>query len=655
MMTRRVLQFRNLAVILLVAECLVLLCLYLILGGPLLFAFAMYAIVKNILLFIFFVYMTYLYEANTLSVSEALNSDAKNAFIFGGIGLIQYDENRNIVWTSDLFKELNINIIGVKLLEWQPHLASLFDDEDIKVIDIKGRKFEAYNSQETRLIYLKDVSQFLSLQQDYQDQQVCMAYITIDNYEETLENADEPKMALIQSRSRQIIVDWAYSNGIIIRRFKSGGYLAFFNERIYRKQVENKFAILDAFKEMSKELDEVMTLSIGIGRDSRVLRELDDMASAALNLTYSRGGDQVAVKSGDDKVRFFGGNSDTFEKSSKVRARVISQSLTGLIKNASQVYVMGHKNSDLDSFGASLGVAKIAQGYGKDTKIIIDFDSIEQKTKNVAMMVKTNPKYKGMIISASEAIEHVVKDTLLIVVDNHKPSLAISNTLLDRVKNKVVIDHHRRGEEFIVAPVLTYLEPAASSTVELIVELCEYQNIDLNMNELDATIMYSGMLIDTNYFKQRVGVRTFQSAAYLKELQANVTQAYEFLEDSYKETLQKLTITQTAYQFNPFILIAVADENHEYARTMLAKASNSLLEVSGIKASFTIGRVAKNSVAISARSSKDINVQIIMENMGGGGHFSMAAAQFEDKSIEDVRLLLEDKLREYLEDRGELS
>lgn len=655
MMTRRVLQFRNLAVILLVAECLVLLCLYLILGGPLLFAFAMYAIVKNILLFIFFVYMTYLYEANTLSVSEALNSDAKNAFIFGGIGLIQYDENRNIVWTSDLFKELNINIIGVKLLEWQPHLASLFDDEDIKVIDIKGRKFEAYNSQETRLIYLKDVSQFLSLQQDYQDQQVCMAYITIDNYEETLENADEPKMALIQSRSRQIIVDWAYSNGIIIRRFKSGGYLAFFNERIYRKQVENKFAILDAFKEMSKELDEVMTLSIGIGRDSRVLRELDDMASAALNLTYSRGGDQVAVKSGDDKVRFFGGNSDTFEKSSKVRARVISQSLTGLIKNASQVYVMGHKNSDLDSFGASLGVAKIAQGYGKDTKIIIDFDSIEQKTKNVAMMVKTNPKYKGMIISASEAIEHIVKDTLLIVVDNHKPSLAISNALLDRVKNKVVIDHHRRGEEFIVAPVLTYLEPAASSTVELIVELCEYQNIDLNMNELDATIMYSGMLIDTNYFKQRVGVRTFQSAAYLKELQANVTQAYEFLEDSYKETLQKLTITQTAYQFNPFILIAVADENHEYARTMLAKASNSLLEVSGIKASFTIGRVAKNSVAISARSSKDINVQIIMENMGGGGHFSMAAAQFEDKSIEDVRLLLEDKLREYLEDRGELS
>ena len=405
---------------------------------------------------------------------------------------------------------------------------------------------------------------------------------------------------------------------------------------------------------MSKELDEVMTLSIGIGRDSRVLRELDDMASNALNLTYSRGGDQVAVKSGDDNVKFFGGNSDTFEKSSKVRARVIAQSLAGLIKNSSHVLVMGHKNSDLDSFGASLGVAKIAIAYGKKANIVVDFESIEKKTKDVATMIKNHDKYKGMIISYTEAMEHINKNTLLIVVDNHKPSLAISNALLERVRNKVIIDHHRRGEEFIEAPVLTYLEPAASSTVELVVELCDYQNVELNINELDATIMYAGMLVDTNNFKQRVGVRTFQSAAYLKELQANMTLAYEFLEDSYEETLQRLSITQTAYRYNPYILIACAHENEEYTRTMLAKASNSLLEVSTIKATFTIGRISKTMVAISARSTRDINVQIIMENMGGGGHFSMAAAQFENRSIEDVRLLLEEKIKEYLDDRGEV-
>ena len=299
----------------------------------------------------------------------------------------------------------------------------------------------------------------------------------------------------------------------------------------------------------------------------------------------------------------------------------------------------------MDSFGASLGVAKIAKAYGKKTNIVVDLDSIEKKTKDVVTIVKSDERYKGLIVTYTEAMERINKNTLLIIVDNHKPSLAISSALLERVRNKVIIDHHRRGEEFIEAPVLTYLEPAASSTVELVVELCDYQNVDLNINELDATIMYAGMLVDTNNFKQRVGVRTFQSAAQLKELQANVTQAYEFLEDSYEDTLKKLSITQEAYQYNDYILIACGQENQEYSRTMLAKASNSMLEVSSIKASFTIGRVSKTMVALSARSAKDINVQIIMENMGGGGHFSMAAAQFENQSIEEVRVLLEEKLK----------
>ena len=314
---------------------------------------------------------------------------------------------------------------------------------------------------------------------------------------------------------------------------------------------------------------------------------------------------------------------------------------------------MGHKNTDLDSLGACLGIARIAQAYDKNAKIVLDFDSIEQKTKNVALMMKNQNKYKGLIISSIDAMEHVSRSTLLIIVDTHKPSLVVSQALLEKTKNKVVIDHHRRGEEFIQSPVLTYLEPAASSAVELVVEISEYQNVDLKITELDATILYAGMLIDTNYFRQRVGVRTFQSAAVLKDLQANVNQAYEFIEDSYKETLEKLSIAQRAYQYNNAILIALADEHVEYNRTMLAKASNALLEINGIKASFTIGYISKNVVGISARSSKDINVQIVMENLGGGGHFSMAAAQFENMTIEQVRVLLEEALKNYLDGKGD--
>ncbi len=647
-MTRKLLQLRNTMMILLVVECIILFCLYLFIGGHILLALALYCTIKNIILLIFFAYQSYSIDVNNLSVADALSNDERNILIFGGIALIQYDENRDVVWTSDLFKEMNINIVGVKLLEWQPHLVSLFEDEDIKVIDIKGKKFEAYNSQETKLIYLKDRTSYLSLKQDYLDQQVCMAYITIDNYEESTANADEPTKALIQSRSRQVIVDWAYSNGIIIRRYKSGGYLAFFNERIYKKQVENKFAILDTFKEMSKELDEVMTLSIGIGRNSRILRELDEMATQALNLTYSRGGDQVAVKSGDDKVRYFGGNSQSFEKSSKVRARVLAQSLAGMIKNASQVIVMGHKNSDLDSFGASIGVAKIAKAYDKKAYIVVDFESIEDKTKDVAYIVRSDEQYHGIILSPTEALERVDKKTLLILVDHHKSSLSISSQLLDKVNNKIIIDHHRRGEEFIEAPALTYLEPAASSTVELIVELWDYQNSEVQINELEATVMYAGMLVDTNNFKQRVGVRTFQSAAVLRDLQADVTLAYEWIEDSYEETLERLAITNSAYKYNDYILITYGRDDEEYQRSMLARASNALLEVSGIKASFTVGRVSKTQVAVSARSSKDINVQVIMEEMGGGGHFGMAATSFENKSVKEVIEILENTLDDYL-------
>ena len=254
---------------------------------------------------------------NNLSVSEALNNEAKNAFIFGGIGLIKYDENRNISWISDLFTEMKLNIVGKKLLEWQPLLASLFEDDDIKVIDINSRKFEVYNSKESRLLYLKDVSDYVGISKEFEDQQVCVAYITVDNYEESIEQADEQTAASIQSTTRQIVLDWAKENGIVLKRYKSDGYIAMFNERTYRKQVEDKFKILDYFKEQAEQLGQMMTLSIGIGRGSNILRELDELAFSALSLAYSRGGDQATVKSNDEPIRFFGGNSESYEKSNK--------------------------------------------------------------------------------------------------------------------------------------------------------------------------------------------------------------------------------------------------------------------------------------------------------------------------------------------------
>lgn len=652
-MTRKLTQLRNLAILLLILEPVIIAVIYLFFPLVRIFSVLIYASIKNIILVVALIYLSYILDNNALSVADALDEDAKNSLIYGGIALLQYDDNRNITWVSDLFIANKVKIIGLKVLDWQPTLAGLFENEEVKLIDIKGKKFEAYNNEDTHMLYLKDVSEYISLQQDYEDQQICVAYITVDNFDETLENLNESTAAKVQSIARQTIIDWAVENGMIIRRYKTGGYVAVFNERIYRKQVENKFGILDSFKKKCLELDEVLTLSIGIGRGTRVLRELEELAASALQLTYSRGGDQVVIKSGKDNVRFFGGTTDVFEKSSKVRARVIAQSMAGIIKRSSNVFIMGHKFSDLDSLGASVAMARIVQAYNVRCNIILDFNSLEEKTANVAQIMVKDKRYDGLICSAVEAMERVGRDTLLIVVDNHKPSLAISNGLLETVKNKIIIDHHRRGEEFIDTPILTYLEPSASSTVELIVELYNYQNVDVEYNDLDATIMYAGILVDTNSFKQRVGVRTFQSAATLKELNADVVKAYELLEDSYEKTIEITNITKTAQPYREHILIAVCDNSYEVSSTSLAKSSNKLLEVSDVMASFSIGKISKNLTAISARSSRDINVQMIMERMGGGGHFTMAACQIENKEPEEVSVLLKEAIDQYFLERGD--
>lgn len=652
-MTRKLTQLRNLVILLLILEPIIIAVIYLFFPLVRIFSVLIYASIKNIILVVALIYLSYILDNNALSVADALDEDAKNSLIYGGIALLQYDDNRNITWVSDLFIANKVKIIGLKVLDWQPTLAGLFENEEVKLIDIKGKKFEAYNNEDTHMLYLKDVSEYISLQQDYEDQQICVAYITVDNFDETLENLNESTAAKVQSIARQTIIDWAVENGMIIRRYKTGGYVAVFNERIYRKQVENKFGILDSFKKKCLELDEVLTLSIGIGRGTRVLRELEELAASALQLTYSRGGDQVVIKSGKDNVRFFGGTTDVFEKSSKVRARVIAQSMAGIIKRSSNVFIMGHKFSDLDSLGASVAMARIVQAYNVRCNIILDFNSLEEKTANVAQIMVKDKRYDGLICSAVEAMERVGRDTLLIVVDNHKPSLAISNGLLETVKNKIIIDHHRRGEEFVDTPILTYLEPSASSTVELIVELYNYQNVDVEYNDLDATIMYAGILVDTNSFKQRVGVRTFQSAATLKELNADVVKAYELLEDSYEKTIEITNITKTAQPYREHILIAVCDNSYEVSSTSLAKSSNKLLEVSDVMASFSIGKISKNLTAISARSSRDINVQMIMEKMGGGGHFTMAACQIENKEPEEVSVLLKEAIDQYFLERGD--
>lgn len=652
-MINRLNKLKNLILIILFVEIFMFIGLYIFSSSIITGAMAIYVLLRNMAAIGIFVYVFQMLVSNNIEISEIVDKNTDNIMIFGGVGLISYDENRNISWTSDLFEELDVHLIGTKVLEWQPQLASLFEEDDIKTIDIASRKYEVYHNMLSKLFYLRDVTDYSNLLQDYEDQQICMAYITIDNYDESIERSDEQTVASIQTLSRQTLLDWALENGIILRRYKSDCYIAIFNERIYQKQAEQHFPILDEFKQKAEQLDVFMSLSIGIGIESKILRELDEMAFEAASLCYSRGGDQVAVKSLSDDTRFFGGHSENLEKSNRVRARVISQSVGNLINKARNVIIMGHKQSDFDSLGASIAMHAMCRSLGKESHILVDFDSMEEKTLAVARSMKDGD-YSDIFIQAMQVSELCDDETLLIVVDNHKPTLAIDRAIFTYVTNVIVIDHHRRGQEFIDLPILAYLEPSASSTVELIVELYEYQRETIQLTELEATVLYTGMLVDTGNFKNRVGPRTFEMAAVLREMQADVREANKYLEDDYQTTVDKLEITRTAYLYGEAVLIAYGQVDKIRPRTLLAKVGNELISIAGIKAVFVVGHTDKNQVSISARSVGDVNVQVIMEKLGGGGHFSMAACQIENTTIREVIGKVEGAIEVYREERDKL-
>lgn len=592
-------------------------------------------------------------EQSTVTVSSLLGQESKNAFVFGLVGLVMYDENHVIYWQSDLFNELNMDLVGLSLKDWQPSIEEMFDKESILTINLGDSQYEVYNNQDTRTLYLKDVTNFNELMNQYHRERLVLGYLSVDNFDETLANVDEQKGALIQSTIRSTLMDWAKEYGVILRRYRQENYMLVCNEEIYEKLFNSKFVILNKIREQANQLNVVLGLSIGLARHDANLDSLDDAANDAFSLALSRGGDQVVVKTSDEAIRYFGGNSETKMKTSRVRVRIIAESLAGLFKEASAIFIMGHRESDLDSLGSSIALMRIVKNYDVPVYIVVNPDSMEAKTKRAYRLLSKSGLYDDVFVIPQRVTELVKKGSLLFLVDNHRKSMSLCPSLVDLVDDVVVIDHHRRGEEFIANPVLTYLEPASSSTVELITELYDYQTSKVKLSELEATIMYAGILVDTSNFKSRVGVRTFRVAATLKDMGADMAKATELLQDDYAFTLKKAEFIQTAQRYNNNILVAVGSDDREYTRVMLAKVGNDLLEIDETEAAFVVGRISENTVAVSSRSTGKINVQVIMEKMGGGGHFTMAACQIENMNIDEVKALLIEKLDEYYKEREE--
>lgn len=574
-----------------------------------------------------------------IDISRILGHDAKDALSFGEVGIITYDEQYNATWVNDFMEERGVSIVGKKLTGWIPQITDLFNGsvDEITASDPKGPYvYNIARKENGQVLFVKDITKLTAITKQYEKESIVAGLLQLDNYMEIQQYEDESTMATINTQLRQPLVEWASSYGMFVRRLRSDRFLVILNEEIYEKVVKDKFNILNTIRKSAEEIGVSITLSMSFARGTCDLRLLDSMVNDLLELAQSRGGDQAAVKKYGESVKYFGGNSEAKEKRSKVRVRVMSQAIKEAIMEANRVFVIGHQNMDFDCMGSALCMSRLAAAYDKEVFVVSMSGGIEPQLQEAMNTFKEKLDERHNFINDQEASRMIQPNDLLIAVDHNNPKQTGAPLTLNNANRIIVIDHHRRSEDFIGNPLLVYVESSASSVCELATEFLPYQTNKVNISEEEATLMYVGILVDTNRFKTRTGSRTFEAAAYLKNIGVNPIEAENLLKENFDEFAEKTAMLKFAKKYSDNMIIAAVDNHKVINRTLMSQVADSLLNIKDVEASFVIGNIEGERVAVSARSKGIVNVQVIMEKMHGGGHFTMAALQRENSSVQEV-------------------
>ncbi|ELK46866.1 DHH family phosphoesterase [Bacillus sp. SB49] len=586
------------------------------------------------------------------TLSYRVKKVGEEALLEMPIGIILFSENFTIEWANPYMNRFTEedSIVGQSLKKLSDQIIpAVKEDEDEVWLTIGNYKFQTVIKREERLLYLFDRTRQTEIHNRYENEQTVLSVIFLDNYEEITQGMDDTAKSHINSQVTSILNKWAGDYGIYLKRTSQERFMAVLNQEILATLEKAKFEILDDVRELITDQNVPLTLSFGIGVGPVSLPELGELAQSSLDLALGRGGDQVAIKDDSGKVRFYGGKTNPMEKRTRVRARVISHAMKELVQESEKVLIMGHKSPDMDSVGASIGILKIAQANDKEAAIVLDPDDIDTGVQRMIEEIEKDEDLWRYFLSPQDALEMVTNDTLLVIVDTHKPSMVIEEKLLSKTEHVVVIDHHRRAEEFISDPTLVYMEPYASSTAELVTELLEYQPKKLKLSMLESTALLSGIIVDTKSFTLRTGSRTFDAASYLRSKGADTVLVQKFMKEDLDIYIRRSKLIEQASVYRDGIAISTGDKGESYGPVIIAQAADTLLTMSGIVASFVISERKDGRIGISARSLGDINVQVIMEKMNGGGHLTNAATQLEDTTIEDAKALLQDIIDEYFE------
>ena len=603
-------------------------------------------------------------------VTTDVNVATRNNLINSPIPLLLIETDGTIIWKSksfiDAFKDVDVStylnpiVKEIKLnIENEQEDGNNFDKNKYitKQFNIEGKFYKIYGGisgskkkdkrkqKEYQLtLYFIDDTKYNDLFDQYNNSKTCIGIAMIDNYEDVMQRAIPEERTELVANVEKIILDWAKETGGLIVKTERDRFIYIFEQQYLSNIEKEKVNILDKVKKLSENSNIKVTLSIAISNEGESNFEKYKSALAGMDIVLGRGGDQAVIRK-DGKYKFYGGNTLEQEKRTKVKARTVAGSIAKVIQESSNVMIMGHNNIDIDAVGSGLGMYRLSKTLGKDAYIVS-----EPKGKSLGKFLEAlseNEEYEEVIITDEEAENKINQDTLLIIVDTHKANYVEFPELLQKIDKKIVIDHHRKAPDAITDVLVSFHEVYASSASELVTEIIQYAADDVKLTLLEAESLYGGIMVDTKNFTFKTGVRTFEAAAYLRKFGVDIIRVKKWFQADLESYNAIAEIIKSVEITNDTIAIAIYDnEEDENANLICAKAADELLTISDITASFVIGKMGE-TVFISGRSIGDINVQIILEKLGGGGHITLAGAQLEGLTLEEAKEELMIRIQEY--------
>lgn len=518
-------------------------------------------------------------------------------------------------------------------------------------VGVNGRRYRIFGTtvraddpSKTMLaaLYFTDLTDLYLIRDEYIRSRPVVSIILIDNYEELTKNLTESATSNLNARLNEAITAWAEGYHGLLRRMERNRYLLIFEKRDLNDAIANKFSILEQMHSVTNPSGVAASISFGLGVDGATFEEGYEFAALAVEMSLSRGGDQAVIK---DRLNFtfYGGRNKEVDHRSKVRSRVTANSLMELIAKSGDVYIMGHKNADLDAVGAALGVCCLCRKQGKKAYIVLDQE--HNAARGLIDEICTVPEYDGVIVSGQDALLRCDRNSILIVVDTNRPDQVECGPLLEAISKVSVIDHHRRAADYISPLVVNFHEPYASSASELVTELLQYAVEKSNVLPIESKGLLAGIFLDTKSFNVRSGERTFEAAAFLRRLGADTIEVKKLLQSDFANTVARYKIIQSAVPYRDEIAIVALD--HDVSRPMAAQAADELLNIIGFQSSFVLYPDEEGRVVISARSIGEANVQVILEALGGGGNAATAGAQIKDSTVAEVLQRLKESIDNY--------